>query len=34
MPETRRVYLHLGLQKTGTSYLQGVMREQPGAAGP
>ncbi|WP_432479392.1 hypothetical protein [Nocardioides sp. GXQ0305] len=26
MPESRRVYLHLGLQKTGTSYLQGVMR--------
>jgi hypothetical protein len=26
MPPSRRVYLHLGLQKTGTSYLQGVMR--------
>lgn len=26
MGEARRVYLHLGLQKTGTSYLQGVMR--------
>jgi hypothetical protein len=26
MPEPRRVYLHVGLQKTGTSYLQGVMR--------
>src|SRR5688572_26930959 len=26
MPATRQVYLHLGLQKTGTSYLQGVMR--------
>jgi len=25
MPEHRRVYLHLGLQKTGTSYLQGVV---------
>jgi hypothetical protein len=25
MPEPRRVYLHLGLQKTGTSYLQGVL---------
>ena len=26
MPAPRQVYLHLGLQKTGTSYLQGVMR--------
>jgi len=26
MPASRQVYLHLGLQKTGTSYLQGVMR--------
>lgn len=26
MPEPRRLYIHLGLQKTGTSYLQGVMR--------
>ena len=25
MPEPRRLYLHVGLQKTGTSYLQGVM---------
>ena len=24
-PGTRRVFLHLGLQKTGTSYLQGVL---------
>lgn len=26
MPEPRSIFLHLGLQKTGTSYLQGVMR--------
>lgn len=25
MPPTRRLYVHIGLQKTGTSYLQGVM---------
>lgn len=25
MPEPRRLFIHLGLQKTGTSYLQGVM---------
>jgi hypothetical protein len=25
VPQPRRVYLHLGLQKTGTSYLQGVL---------
>ena len=25
MPETRRLFVHVGLQKTGTSYLQGVM---------
>ena len=25
MPASRRIFLHLGLQKTGTSYLQGVM---------
>ncbi len=26
MPQNRRLYLHVGLQKTGTSYLQGVLR--------
>jgi hypothetical protein len=25
MPTSRRLYVHIGLQKTGTSYLQGVM---------
>lgn len=25
MPPSRRLYVHIGLQKTGTSYLQGVM---------
>jgi hypothetical protein len=25
MPEPRRLFIHLGLQKTGTSYLQGVL---------
>jgi len=27
MPEPRRLYVHVGLQKTGTSYLQRAMRE-------
>lgn len=27
MPGPRRLYIHIGLQKTGTSYLQGVMLE-------
>lgn len=26
MPQPRRLYLHVGLQKTGTSYLQGIVR--------
>ncbi len=26
MPRSRRLYVHVGLQKTGTSYLQGVLR--------
>ncbi|GAA1478616.1 hypothetical protein GCM10009623_30620 [Nocardioides aestuarii] len=33
MPDTgtpRRVFLHLGLQKTGTSYLQGVLQQNAG----
>ena len=30
-PEPRRLYLHIGLQKTGTSYLQGVMRHNAAA---
>ena len=25
MPPSRRLYLHIGLQKTGTSYLQSIM---------
>ena len=37
VPGPRRLYLHVGLQKTGTSYLQAALLEQPrqpGGAGP
>ncbi|VXB12797.1 hypothetical protein [Nocardioides sp. AX2bis] len=30
MPTSRRLYVHVGLQKTGTSYLQGVLRANQG----